>query len=50
MIEAIWRAVFMQPGLPELGKFNTLLDCEEAADYAAHNFGAHVECFLAVML
>jgi len=35
MTDAIWRAVAMLPGLPELGAYPTPLECAEAANYFA---------------
>lgn len=48
MNEAIWRALAMLPGLPELGAYPTPLECAEAADYFAGLLGVAVQCFLAV--
>jgi hypothetical protein len=48
MGEAIWRAVAMLPGLPELGVYPTPLECAEAADHFAGLLGVAVRCFAAV--
>ncbi len=48
MTDAIWRALAMLPGLPELGAYPTPLECAEAADYFAGLLGVAVQCFAAV--
>ena len=48
MSEAIWRAIAMMPGLPDLGAYPTPLECAEAADYFAWLLGVAVQCFAAV--
>ena len=48
MADAVWRALAMLPGLPELGAYPTPLECAEAADYFAGLLGVAVKCFVAV--